>query len=456
MYRSFLSWRYMHARRTNWIGIVGILVGVGALILINSIMAGFLEQSRETVRGSLSDLVIEPIVMAAEDGSAVPARPEPLLEAILEDERVEAAAAHLTWYAMIAREGRASAITEARLNDPEYGRLVGAQVIGVDAEDELATTHLREALERRSQYGIGRVYDVDRPFDPPPDLESDEPWLGWCVLGDQLAQAHFLQRGSEINLATVVPDPESGQLRQCNRKFLVAGVFRTGENEADQSRIYVDRKEMADFLQTKRTYSQVVCRLRNYDREGRAVQAALYERLTGEGLLVPKYRGQVQTWEDQRKNLLGAIRNEKALLGIMLSLVLLVAGFTVFAILSMLVTEKRRDIGILTALGAPPRGILSLYLLIGLWDALIGAALGAAIGVTMAIHIDSIEKWLSSTLGVQIFDRTVYYFDHIPSVIHPFSVAAVVGGAFVSALLFAAIPAWRAGRLHPIDALRYE
>src|SRR5262249_2383852 len=127
-----------------------------------------------------------------------------------------------------------------------------------------------------------------------------------------------------------------------------------------------------------------------------------------------------------------------------------------FAILSMMVTEKRRDIGILAALGATPSGIQMLFTLIAFWDALLGAVAGAAIGVLLATYIDPIERWLSSVLGIQIFNRDVYLFDHIPTAIHPLAVALIVVFAFVCSLAFAFVPAWRAGRMHPLDALRYE
>ena len=161
-------------------------------------------------------------------------------------------------------------------------------------------------------------------------------------------------------------------------------------------------------------------------------------------------------WEDFRATLLRAIENEKSLMGIMLSLVLVVAGFTVFALLSMMVTEKRRDIGILCALGATPRGVLAMFLMIGAWQAFIGAAAGALAGVWGAINIDAIERSLSATFGFEIFDRDIYLFDHIPSEVTPLGVAWIVGGAVFCTLLFAAIPAWRASRLDPVEALRHE
>ena len=158
-----------------------------------------------------------------------------------------------------------------------------------------------------------------------------------------------------------------------------------------------------------------------------------------------KYRDtEVRTWEEFRGNLLGAIKNERVLMMLMLTLVLLVAAFTVFAILSMMVTEKRRDIGILSALGATPRGILELFLMIAFWDALIGSLAGMVLGTWAAFEVDAIEQWLSSTLGVQIFDRNVYLFDHIPSHPQPVWIATFVVMAFLLSLLFAALPAFRA------------
>jgi lipoprotein-releasing system permease protein len=136
--------------------------------------------------------------------------------------------------------------------------------------------------------------------------------------------------------------------------------------------------------------------------------------------------------------------------------VLLVAGFTIFAILSMMVTEKRRDIGILTALGATPHGVLVLFLMIGFWDVALGALTGAIAGVWAALEIDAIERWLSSLLGVQIFNRNVYIFDTIPSIVQPLAVATIVLGALVCTLLFAAIPAWKAATMDPVEALRFE
>lgn len=453
MYRWFLSLRYLRARKTNLIGIGGIFVGVGALILILSIMTGFLEETRRSVRGSLADLVIGPYFGVRND-SRVPIEPQKLLEAVRADARVEAAAAHLVWYCQIVKQGEDANYNLRILSNSQSGNLSAVQIVGIDVSDEFGATELRRGLERTPMRGE-KVEDVDKPFDIPERFGAT-PLEAGIVVGEKLYDNLGLKRGDRVTLATVVPDGrKSGQVLTQSRNYVVTGTFRSMENEMDMSRIYVDRAEMVDFLDSPIHFSEVLVKLRDAEADSQAVKADLLESLEKQRLIFG-FTGEVRTWQEFRGTLLGAIENERVLMGIMLSLVLLVAGFTVFAILSMMVTEKRRDIGILTALGATPRGVMTSFLMIAFWDALIGAALGAIFGTWGALEIDNIERWLSSTIGVQIFNRDVYLFDTIPSVVEVLPVTLIVTGAFVCALLFAAIPAWRASNLDPLEALRHE
>jgi lipoprotein-releasing system permease protein len=459
VYRVFLSWRYMRARRTNIIGVLGIMVGVGALILILSIMSGFLDETRRVVRGSLSDLIIAPYTVPRPDGHVAPSDPAALLAAIRADARVAAATPQRSWPGLLTNtETRIdAALTNMRLADAERGRLSFVQMLGIDVASEYATTELRAALESASLTGASRVADIEHPFAAPPDYDPPGRPLASIIVGEQQAAMLNLTRGSIINITTGIPTAGTvDDFRPNNRKYVVAGTFRTGENETDLSTVYLERSELVSLLATPTQYDKVLVKLKNYAKDGEVVRDDLQVELYAKGLIRDRNSGEVRTWEEFRGTLLGAIENEKTLMSIMLSLVVVVAAFTVFAILSMMVTEKRRDIGILSALGATPGGVHVLFLLIGFWDALIGATLGAIIGTWAAIQIDPIERWLSDTFGIQIFNREVYLFDHIPSVVEPVGVALIVLGAFVCTLLFASIPAWKAGRLHPLDALRYE
>lgn len=455
MYRSFLSLRYLRARRANWIGTAGITVAVGALILILSIMSGFLDESRSHLRGSLADVIIQPRFEAPmPDGSLLPKDPEPLLELIRAQPGVAAACPQMQWLGMISQPGKAHA-----LRDPRRGDIALVKLIGIDFEDEYQTSDLRQALTNEPLYPVERVDDVSDPFAAPPGYRPSGRPLASIIIGEQLAVSWGMHRGDEIEIVTTSIDPETGQVKEpSNQRYVVAGTFRSGENETDMQRVYFDRRELSDLLGEQEAYSTILIKLEDYERDKLTVVPAIAWSLHDAGFIhnpAGRY-AEVFTWEDLKRTFLAAVENEKTLMGVMLSLVMIVAGFTVFAILSMMVTEKRRDIGILCALGSTPGGILGMFLMVAFWQAIVGATLGAVIGVVAAWNIDPIERWLSRTLNIQIFDRTVYYFDHIPSVVDVAGVALIVLGAFSCTLLFAAIPAYKAARMHPIDALRYE
>lgn len=467
MYRVFLSWRFLRSRRTNLIGVFGIFLAVGALILILSIMTGFLEETRRSARGSLSDLII---TLPPYSDSRRPRDPAPVLELLRADERVEGASAHLGWMCILTRQDERSLRI---LVDSQSSEIAGIKLTGVDPATEDDATEFRPSLDTVGRDENGdivaprlRVANLADPFAAPPEYDASigRPRAS-VIVGEKVMTYHGLRRGSFITLMTAVPDPASDTGWSAKkREFVVAGCFRSGENEIDLERVYIDRGQLARFLsgvseddalpQDSIHFSEVLVKLKDYERDAEAARAAFGAQLFRAGLIDESCS--IRTWEEFREALLGAIENERVLMGIMLSLILVVAGFTIFAILSMMVTEKRRDIGVLTALGATPRGVLVLFLLIGFWDALIGALFGAVAGTWMALEIDPLERKLSETFGVQIFNREVYLFDSIPSVVTPLAVAAIVVGAFVCTLVFAAIPAWRAANLDPVEALRNE
>jgi len=486
VFRFFLSWRYLISRRTNYIGVAGIFLGVFAPIVIQSIMTGFLEESKRVLRGNLSDVAVEPLFAEREDGRMVETEAGPLIRVIREDERTRAVAVRLSWYGIASEGGPLSRLI---MTGGQTGQLSAVELVGVDVltvdklalatlstvllpgiplagpgiqdeidltdSDEPDATDFFESLLREPRWG-SRVANPLFPFNSPPGYRPEGRRKASVIVGESLFYQLDLRRGSILHIGSSTPHPETGELRSNTREFVVAGSFRSRDRMSDTNRIYMQRTELADFLQDGREYSKLMVTLNDYEGESAAFCDDLVERGDAAALLFGDDLPEVRTWERQKQGMIGAVQNERIMMGIMLGLVIIVAGFTIFAILSMMVFEKRRDIGILTAIGATPRGVFSTFFMIGLWDALIGATSGAVLGTWAALEVGSIDSWISEQFGYELFSHEIFAFDQVPSKVQPVFVACMLAFGIVCTLLFASIPAWRASRLDPLDALRTE
>ena len=164
----------------------------------------------------------------------------------------------------------------------------------------------------------------------------------------------------------------------------------------------------------------------------------------------------VNTWQDKQGPLLAAVQMETAILNVLLFLIIAVAGFGILAIFLMIVVEKTRDIGILKSLGASGWGIQGIFVSYGLGLGLVGSGVGVVLGLLFVHYINKIAELLGWLTGEPVFDPEVYYFDKIPAIVDAWTVGWIVAGAMAIALLASILPAFRAARLHPVEALRYE
>ncbi|HEV7221720.1 MAG TPA: FtsX-like permease family protein, partial [Pirellulales bacterium] len=262
----------------------------------------------------------------------------------------------------------------------------------------------------------------------------------------------LLGPGDDVQLT--FPNADSEMPKAVYNQFTVVDFYESKMSEYDSTFVFVPIEKLQAMRgmfdpTTKVGYvNSIQIRLKD-ERDGNLVR----DKLRG---AFPTEIYNISTWRDKQGPLLAAVQMETTILNIILFLIIAVAGFGILAIFFMIVVEKTRDIGILKALGASGRGIMGIFLAYGLSLGMVGAGSGLAIGLLFVIYINEIAGLLGRITGREIFDPSIYYFYKIPTIIDPFTVAWIVCGALAIAVLASVLPARRAARLHPVEALRYE
>jgi lipoprotein-releasing system permease protein len=296
---------------------------------------------------------------------------------------------------------------------------------------------------------------------PPPDLPPAEVRVPHGVIPgiatvswrekaehatDPPVERFLVEPGDEIVLMTV--SAGGAKIAPVHDRFVVTSYFKTGMSEYDSNYVFVP----LDYLQHLRTMdgrvTSIQMKLTDYSH-AKEVTDELKK-------MFPDSSYVVETWEEKQGPLLAAIAVERGILNVLLFMILGVAGFGILSIFSMIVVEKTRDIGILKALGASNRGVMSIFLTYGLLLGSVGAGLGVTLGLTITIHINEVEKLITRLTNHEVFPKDIYYFDKIPTYIETHTVVLVVIGAIVVAVFASVIPALRAAMLHPVRALRFE
>jgi lipoprotein-releasing system permease protein len=493
MYKLLLCFRYLRTRFLAFVCIVSVMLGVATLVVVNSVMSGFSTKLRDRLHGILSDVVVE-----TPNYNGFPLSDEEMMRRIRESPagpHIEAMTPSIEVVGIISFEVSAK-------NERDRGLFYAGErqkvtrpihVIGIDPKGRAAIGGFAEHLvdpDRRTNPSFDLSskardwFEWNNPLPPkllppipegwppgvpPPDLPPEAPRdpkgaiIGFALASykdkdprtGQLFDNYVLHPGDIINILTIGADkPGSNngsrdEVSAAHSPFVVAGYIRTEMAEYDANYVFVP----LDYLQTIRNTpgrsTQIQIKLKDYS-QAKFVTDELKKAFPDH------YTYQVVTWEQKQGALLAAIDIERGILNLLLFLIIGVAGFSILAIFSMIVIEKTRDIGILKSLGASSRGVMSIFLGYGLMLGLVGSALGTVLGLTLTHYINEIEVWLSSITGQQIFDRSVYYFDKIPTNVQPMNVLLLNLGATGIAVFFSILPALRAAMLNPVRALRYE
>lgn len=463
MYRRFLSVRYLRTRFVNFLSVAGVMTGVAVLIVVTSVMDGFQVKVREVLRGTLSHVILVP----QDDDPPPYAQLDALLR---EDPRIVATAPHLSTYVGYpypVRPAKVEPYTDANGSgwyeegeayedwnqngrhdyQPPRSSFHFMEAIGIDWAREAKVSRMAEYLQPGAQ-------DPANPFR---HEKAEFRNRGTVLVSRKFVETYLgtsVEEAIGDDLPLLVPrevdDPQAEVPWKADTyRPVISGVFDAEDQISDVGRIYLDIETLRKMAKLKPEYMEVRIALADYEQAA-AVVKDLPERLRHLGMPFG-----VQTWEQVRAEYLRAVNTEKVMLLVVLSFIVLLAGFTILATLTLTVVEKTKDIGVVKALGGTTGGILSIFLRSGLLIGLVGGALGVVLGLFVTAHANTINRTLES-MGIPIFPPNIYLFREIPTHVDPASVAGIAVGSAVIAFLAGLLPALRAARMDPVNALRYE
>lgn len=418
MMRSLAMWiglRYTRAKRRNHfisfislVSMLGIVIGVTALITVISVMNGFESELRTRILGMVSHATIS----AADDQTGMDDW-QKAIDLSGTDPRVLGAAPYAE------REG---------LLQGQRGLTQPALLRGIDPAQEAGVSQLSEKMIRGDMASLG-----------PGDFN--------IVLGKELALWLNVDIGDTVTV--YVPEFRTtpvGVLPQMKR-FKVSGIFEVGLQEADLQLALINLGDAQKLLRLGDKVSGVRLKLTDmFDAWN--VARDLGDRLGG------YYR--IRDWSRDHANFFRAIRMEKTVMFVILSLIIAVAAFNLVSSLVMLVTDKQADIAILRTLGMTPGTVMRIFMVQGTLIGVVGIAIGLVCGVLLTLNLSHVVSGLESFLGYELMPEDVYYISGVPSELHWGDVGLIAVIAFVFCLLATIYPAWRAARTDPAEALRYE
>ena len=412
----FISLRYLVARRRQTfisvitvICVMGVALGVAVITVVISVMNGFSQMWEEKIIGSRAHLVVQ---------SRTGPTPEYdfLRELILEVHGVEGATPYLSTDAIV--RGQA-------------GELQAIVLKGIDPATAGEATHIRDDLVS------GALEDLEREEGPP-----------GVILGSELADRSFLRPGDEIVLISPlggVATPLGPAPRLL--KFRVVGIFRSDFFQFDESFAYASLASVQRFMKLDDVASGIEVRTEDAYRS----QTVAYEIEAAIGS--PYY---ARDWKTFFPGFFQALKTERVMMFVLLSFIMVVAGFIIISTLIMMIMEKSRDIAILKTMGCEDDAILRVFAIQGVLIGVSGLLLGLGMGMVITWNLDRVQAAVESVLGLDVLPANVYQLQQLPYHVERLDLALIAMIALVLSIGATLFPSWQASRLDPAEALRYE
>lgn len=408
----FVGLRYTRAKRRNHfisfislISMLGIMLGIVALIVVLSVMNGFHTEIQERILGMASHATLSDPYGDMSDWPDV-------LERVRNHQSVVGAAPYVELQAMLANGSSVS----------------GAQLRGILPAEEDQVAELRQDMIS------GDLDDlVDREFN--------------IVLGQELAAYLGVGVGDKVTVVTPQVSATPIGIMPRLKAFTVSGLFSVGMSDYDRHAGFLHMKDAARLMSLGDGVTGVRLKLTDMYEAPMLARDIAYD-------LGGTYR--VVDWTQQHQNFFAALRTEKRMMSIILFLIVAVAAFNIVSTLVMVVTDKRPDIAILRTLGASPARIMAVFMVQGTTIGVVGTLLGIVGGIALALNVEPIVGGIESLFGIHFLDPDIYYISKLPSDLRFSDVARISTGAFFMSVLATLYPAWRAARTDPAEALRYE
>jgi lipoprotein-releasing system permease protein len=407
----FIGLRYLRAKRRNHfisfislVSMLGIALGVTALIAVISVMNGFEKELRARILGMVSHATVSGVGEGLDDWARA-------IEVAKATPHVVGAAPFVEREVML-----------------QGNRVSGGAIRGVrpELEPEVSEISQRMAEGEWTSLVSGEYHIV---------LGRELAlWLGAGV-GDTVMVYAPMARSTPVGTVPVT------------RRFTVTGIFEAGMAEYDRYLAVVHIEDAARLFRMGDNVSGVRLKLDDMFRSWQ-VSREVADRLGG------YFR--VRDWTQEHANFFRAVRTERVVMFVILSLIVAVAAFNLVSTLVMLVTDKQADIAILRTLGAPPGTIMGIFVVQGMISGVIGIAAGMLGGVLLAENVSAVMGAVERLFGFQLMPADVYYISDLPSELRAGDVTAIGVVAFLFCLVATLYPAWRAARTQPAEALRYE
>jgi lipoprotein-releasing system permease protein len=422
-YELFIGLRYLKAKRKaafisiiTLISTAGVALGVMALIIVLAVMTGFEEDLKEKILGTNAHVVVLKSNGGIADYNA-------LLDRLKGFKGVVAATPFIYNQVMLSSGKNVS----------------GVVLRGIDTKTDPQVTNLYKTMVE------GKLTDLE--VKEPSPVSGAEPPRPGLIIGKELAKNLGLLVGDQINVISPMGNITPLGMIPKLKQFRLVGIFNTGMFEYDSTLAYVSLGEAQSFLGLDNTVTGIQLKVTDVYKTGELV------RQINKELGFPFY---ARDWMQMNKNILFALKTEKMVMFIILTLIVLVAAFGIASTLFMVVMEKTKDIAILKSMGATGRSIMRIFVLEGLIIGFLGTVAGVLGGLLVALNLEQIVSLVQKLTGFELFSKDVYYLDRFPSQVVPADVLLISITAVLISFVATLYPSWQASRMPPAEALRYE